>query len=88
MVPADDVPASTTETCADGWFLCGASGGPTAGCCPSGYECGTASCFTAEASQTGKVQKEFPEDGTAAMVIPSAKGFVGVVVGIALFWLM
>lgn len=62
VVPATDVPTDdATSTCAGGWFLCGKDAGPVAGCCPSGYDCGTASCFSAEASQTGQVQKEFPK---------------------------
>ena len=87
MVPADEVPASATGTCAGGWFLCGDSGGPTAGCCPSGYKCGTASCFTVEASQTGKVQKEFPKDGAAAKAV-AANGLLGAALGAVLFWLV
>lgn len=62
VVPAEDRPlgADATPTCAGGWFLCGESAGPVAGCCPSGFECGSASCFAAQASQTGSVQKEVP----------------------------
>ncbi|CAH0024356.1 unnamed protein product [Clonostachys rhizophaga] len=63
VVAASNVPAAATGTCAGGWFLCGEEGGSVAGCCPSGYQCGTASCFTVEASQTGSVQKELPESG-------------------------
>ena len=33
---------ATGGTCANGWFLCGATGG--GGCCPSGYQCGQVSC--------------------------------------------
>lgn len=68
VVPVTDVPKATataTATCAGGWFLCGTAAGPAAGCCPSGYECGTASCFTVRASQTGSVQKEAPAKGSA-----------------------
>ncbi|KAL2687249.1 hypothetical protein Neosp_004802 [[Neocosmospora] mangrovei] len=63
VILATDAPPAPgpTSTCADGWFLCGASAGPVAGCCPTGYDCGTASCFTVQASQTGAVQKEFPK---------------------------
>ncbi|KAH7266350.1 hypothetical protein MRS44_007839 [Fusarium solani] len=63
VILATDAPPAPgpTSTCADGWFLCGASAGPVAGCCPTGYDCGTASCFTVQASQTGSVQKEFPK---------------------------
>ena len=67
VVPATDVPKATASaTCAGGWFLCGKEAGPVAGCCPSVYDCGTASCFTAGASQTGSVQKEAPKKGAAA----------------------
>lgn len=67
VVAADDVPATTTSTCANGWFLCGDSGGPVAGCCPSGYSCGTASCFTVQASETQEVQKELPDNGASRL---------------------
>ncbi|KAF4975263.1 hypothetical protein FZEAL_7930 [Fusarium zealandicum] len=63
VVLATDAPPAPgpKSTCASGWFLCGDDAGPVAGCCPSGYDCGTASCYTAQASATGSVQKEFPE---------------------------
>lgn len=61
VVPASDVPSTATSTCASGWFLCGTDAGARAGCCPSGYNCGTASCFSMSASQTGSVQKEQPK---------------------------
>ncbi|KAF7556102.1 hypothetical protein G7046_g6382 [Stylonectria norvegica] len=67
VVLATDVPTTrATSTCAGGWFLCGSAAGPVAGCCPSGYDCGTASCFTVQASETAKVQKEFPEKKSSA----------------------
>lgn len=69
VVPVTDVPATATSTCAGGWFLCGEDAGPLAGCCPSGYECGTASCFSAEATQTESVQKQQPEESLAAGVM-------------------
>ncbi|POR39040.1 rRNA methyltransferase 1, mitochondrial [Tolypocladium paradoxum] len=66
VVPVTDVPqSSATATCAGGWFVCGPAAGPAAGCCPSGYECGTASCLSVRASQTGSVQKEAPQKGWA-----------------------
>ncbi|KAH7149421.1 hypothetical protein B0J13DRAFT_551459 [Dactylonectria estremocensis] len=61
-----------TSTCADGWFLCGRDAGTVAGCCPSDYSCGTASCFTVTASHTAKVQKEFPEADVATRCSPRA----------------
>ncbi|KAI9167576.1 hypothetical protein HJFPF1_03707 [Paramyrothecium foliicola] len=65
VVAATDVPPEATSTCADGWFMCGAEAGPVAGCCPSGFQCGTASCFSVQASQTAQVQKEFPDTGAS-----------------------
>ncbi|CAK7240081.1 MAG: hypothetical protein STHCBS139747_001518 [Sporothrix thermara] len=62
VVPATAAAAAATEasaTCASGWFLCGANAGPVAGCCPSGYSCGTASCSLKGAS-AATVQKELP----------------------------
>ncbi|KAM0287460.1 hypothetical protein ACHAQH_000413 [Verticillium albo-atrum] len=83
----DAADAQASETCASGWFLCGAEGGPVAGCCPSGFECGTASCTSASASQTGEVQKVFPEaeGGTGSnelrlVVITALAGLVALVV--------
>ncbi|UKZ92051.1 uncharacterized protein TrAFT101_007018 [Trichoderma asperellum] len=62
VVPAGDVPtAAASDKCASGWFLCGKDAGSVAGCCPSGYKCGTASCFTSAASETNSVQKQEPE---------------------------
>lgn len=66
VVPVTDVPSEPTSTCAGGWFLCGDDAGPVAGCCPSGYKCGTASCFTAEATQTESVQKQQPKEALAS----------------------
>ncbi|KAK4121090.1 hypothetical protein N657DRAFT_578450 [Parathielavia appendiculata] len=54
--------------CAGGWYLCGSEGGDVAGCCPTGYECGTASCFAVvSGTRTGI-------GGVAASV---AKGLAG-----------
>ncbi|KAL7799031.1 hypothetical protein V8C37DRAFT_144882 [Trichoderma ceciliae] len=62
VVPANDVPTATASNeCASGWFLCGKDAGSVAGCCPSGYKCGTASCFTSSASETNSQQKQLPE---------------------------
>lgn len=68
VVPATDVPAQPTETCADGWFMCGKDAGPVAGCCPNGYDCGTASCFTSGPTKTGSVQKQLPGENAGARV--------------------
>ncbi|KAM0415749.1 hypothetical protein ACHAPT_013297 [Fusarium lateritium] len=72
LLATDAPPApGPTSTCADGWFLCGANAGPVAGCCPTGYDCGTASCFTVQASQTARVQKEFPKAGASVREGPT-----------------
>ncbi|KAI2463462.1 hypothetical protein F4781DRAFT_416513 [Annulohypoxylon bovei var. microspora] len=64
VVPLSDAQAaasaSVTPTCAAGWFLCGTAAGPTAGCCPDGYGCGTESCTLSASSVTATVQKELP----------------------------
>ncbi|KAK4219374.1 hypothetical protein QBC37DRAFT_367952 [Rhypophila decipiens] len=66
-VPSTGVPAAaTTGTCADGWFLCGKDAGPVAGCCPSGYACGTASCTVRNSQATGTVAKELPGSSNSA----------------------
>ncbi|UNI20585.1 hypothetical protein JDV02_006657 [Purpureocillium takamizusanense] len=89
VVPATDVPKATASaTCAGGWFLCGKDAGPVAGCCPSGYDCGTASCFTAGASQTGSVQKEAPEKGAAAAAMASGAGLRAAVVVAVGVWVL
>ncbi|KAI0846000.1 hypothetical protein F5Y00DRAFT_245097 [Daldinia vernicosa] len=63
-VPASDAQAAEgaqpTATCALGWFLCGEDAGPVAGCCPSGYTCGAASCTISTNTATATVQKELP----------------------------
>lgn len=67
VVPATNVPASAASaTCAGGWFMCSADAGAKLGCCPSGYECGSASCFTSAATETGKVQKQSPSQSSTA----------------------
>ncbi|KAI1102101.1 hypothetical protein F4804DRAFT_278562 [Jackrogersella minutella] len=63
VVPLSDAeaaPAATSPTCAAGWFLCGGDAGPVAGCCPSGYSCGTASCTQDTSTATATVQKALP----------------------------
>ncbi|KAG5978308.1 hypothetical protein E4U55_006248 [Claviceps digitariae] len=76
VVPVMDTPATSTTgsgTCASGWFLCGKDDGASAGCCPSGYECGTASCFNAGPTATSKIPKEAPDQSiaTTSAKIPS-----------------
>ena len=57
------VSAKPTSTCAGGWYLCPTEAGPVAGCCPSGYACGTASCTLSTSTATATVQKVFPNEG-------------------------
>ncbi|RCI08862.1 hypothetical protein L249_5083 [Ophiocordyceps polyrhachis-furcata BCC 54312] len=48
---------SPQATCAGGWFACGSSDDD--GCCPSGYQCGSASCVAGGAGgSTGSVGKQ------------------------------
>ncbi|KAI1462826.1 hypothetical protein F4805DRAFT_11201 [Annulohypoxylon moriforme] len=70
VVPLSDAQAvaatATTATCAGGWFMCGEEeGGPTPGCCPSGYKCGTASCTLSASTATATVMKELPSSSGA-----------------------
>lgn len=53
--------ANPTGSCASGWFSCAASVGGN--CCPSGYECGTASCSLVEATTTVVSPKEASNGG-------------------------
>ncbi|KAI1091869.1 hypothetical protein F5B19DRAFT_492932 [Rostrohypoxylon terebratum] len=72
VVPLSDAQAvaataTGTATCASGWFLCGEEdGGPTPGCCPDGYGCGTASCTLSASTATETVMKHLPSSGAAA----------------------
>ncbi|ETS74874.1 hypothetical protein PFICI_13358 [Pestalotiopsis fici W106-1] len=82
VVPASDVPTTTaTSTCASGWYLCGTAAGPVAGCCPSGYACGTASCTLSATTATATVQKELPSNASRTTGILSlAMGVAGLLV--------
>ena len=75
VVPASGAPGPvTTGRCATGWFLCGGQG--EAGCCPSGYSCGTASCSVVVSGQgTATVAKERPANtGTSGAIGGYGKG--------------
>ncbi|KAK6951415.1 hypothetical protein Daesc_007950 [Daldinia eschscholtzii] len=74
-----------TATCASGWFLCGEDAGPVAGCCPSGYTCGTASCTLATTAATATVQKELPNAAAAAAASSRRRGIMDMLV---LTWLV
>ncbi|KAH8671248.1 hypothetical protein BX600DRAFT_242782 [Xylariales sp. PMI_506] len=89
VLPASDVPtATTTSTCAGGWFLCPSDAGAVAGCCPSGYTCGTASCTLSANSVTATVQKELPSRGShekeLSFVLVVAIVFAGVLLGLTI----
>ena len=90
VVPVSGAPSEdATATCADGWFMCGNNAGPRPGCCPSGYDCGTASCYTVENSQTGSVQKEQPEQDEAGGLKAGRSELIriSVVVGGIMLWM-
>ncbi|KAG9236222.1 hypothetical protein BJ875DRAFT_237371 [Amylocarpus encephaloides] len=53
--------ATPTGTCATGWSTCAASIGGN--CCPSGWDCGTASCTSLSPTNTEVVQKASPNIG-------------------------
>lgn len=63
MVPVGSAAAlnSPTGICATGWSSCAPSLGGY--CCPTGYECGTASCSSLSPTQTAVVQKGSPNSG-------------------------
>ncbi|KAK8088090.1 hypothetical protein PG997_003051 [Apiospora hydei] len=93
VVPVTDVPEAppTSATCANGWFLCPSEAGPVAGCCPSGYECGPASCTLSAATATATVQKELPGAGSrmsgsgAAVWLSLLWSACGILAGAVLF---
>lgn len=62
-------PEPGAKTCAGGWYLCPDSVGPVAGCCPSGYDCGIASCTSAREGATATLQKEFPSSAAASNML-------------------
>ncbi|KAI0446186.1 hypothetical protein F4803DRAFT_56905 [Xylaria telfairii] len=86
LTDAQAAAATSTATCANGWFLCGAGAGAVAGCCPSGYVCGTASCTLSAATATATVQKELP--GNAAAGGRRGQGGVLLACLVALGWVL
>ncbi|KAI1658185.1 hypothetical protein F4813DRAFT_357674 [Daldinia decipiens] len=92
-VPASDAQAAAgaqpTATCASGWFLCGGDdAGPVAGCCPSGYACGAASCTISTSTATATVQKELPNAAPSRGGVAHVLVLAWVVgVGSALVWI-
>ncbi|KAI1813994.1 hypothetical protein GGS20DRAFT_439751 [Poronia punctata] len=77
VTDALDARPHTKTACASGWFLCGKSAGALAGCCPSGYACGTASCTLSAATATATVQKELP--GNAAASKPQGQFLLAII---------
>jgi len=75
--------ASTTGSCANGWFLCGAEDG--GGCCPNGYDCGIDTCNAASAGEqdTGK---QAPSEAMVTSVRWSLV-MAAVGVGMGMVWL-
>jgi len=65
VVPVGSAAAvnSPTGVCATGWSSCAASLGGN--CCPTGFECGTASCSSLSPTQTAVVQKASPNSGAS-----------------------
>jgi progranulin len=55
---------SPTGNCATGWTTCAATIGGN--CCPSGWQCGTASCSSQGATTTTYLQKESPNYGVSS----------------------
>ncbi|KAI0965094.1 hypothetical protein F4678DRAFT_453829 [Xylaria arbuscula] len=90
LTDAQGAAATTTATCASGWFLCGADAGPVSGCCPSGYACGTASCTLSAATATATVQKELPGNGAGGWRGMREDSRGGILLGcaMALGWLV
>ncbi|CAG8984154.1 hypothetical protein HYALB_00008155 [Hymenoscyphus albidus] len=54
--------AHPTGACATGWTSCAQTDGGN--CCPTGFQCGTASCTSLSASATAIVGKGTPNSGT------------------------
>ncbi|KUJ18183.1 uncharacterized protein LY89DRAFT_684121 [Mollisia scopiformis] len=63
VVPVGSAATVNTPTgaCATGWSTCSANVGGN--CCPSGWQCGTASCSSVGATSTAVLQKESPSLG-------------------------
>ena len=58
--------ATPSGACASGWSTCAASVGGN--CCPSGWQCGTASCTSISPTQTGIIQKGSPSTSNRNVV--------------------
>lgn len=90
VVPLSEAQAATaalpTSTCASGWFMCGKEGGPIAGCCPSGYNCGTASCTLVSNTPVATVDKALPSSGRSGADYCGSlfAAFLGIAAGVIL----
>ncbi|QBZ62509.1 hypothetical protein PoMZ_11391 [Pyricularia oryzae] len=80
-LPTPNRGSDDSKTCAGGWYMCPDSAGPVAGCCPSGYDCGVASCTSAREGATATLQKEFP---SSAATDRTPKGEVLTILGMVL----
>lgn len=69
VVPAAGATAVSTGACASGWYMCGSDAGPIAGCCPSGYSCGTASCSVLADGATATIAKALPGRGAKKLAL-------------------
>lgn len=67
--------ATPAGSCAGGWSTCSASVGGN--CCPSGWECGTASCTSISPSQTEVLQKGSPQKSMAGLRVRAGIGALG-----------
>ena len=64
--PEPNSGAGDQANCAVGWYTCGGDVG--GGCCPSGFNCGTASCASASASATASTIPK--QNATSAARLP------------------
>ncbi|KAH6631100.1 hypothetical protein B0J18DRAFT_423117 [Chaetomium sp. MPI-SDFR-AT-0129] len=96
VVPVPEGGQETQGACANGWFLCDGrdgngdgNGESDRGCCPQGYECGTASCFarpTEKGVPSASVAKGMPGNSGGGMVRVRVGGVIGmgIVMGLGL----
>lgn len=82
MVPVG--PAATvavpTGQCASGWQTCAPEVGGN--CCPSGYQCGTASCSLVQASQTAVAGKNSPSSGGSVVEVGGMSMLTGILIAV------
>jgi hypothetical protein len=85
VVPIGSAATLSTPSgnCASGWSSCAASLGGN--CCPSGWQCGTASCTSISATSTAFGQKDAPSMGTRSL--PGSSGLLITSIMIVLMWI-